>query len=163
VLSFIAAKCSNIEDMNDILQETYMELYKTLSEKGPDYIENGEAFVINIAKAKIYQHYNIFQRARANLSLSEADDSDEKDILENADEMDLEDSVCTDALVEEIEAYIAKKNQTIRKIFFLRFSLDMKISEIAQLMSLSQNQVKNKLYRTINEIRAFYQEKGGLQ
>lgn len=160
-LAFIAAKCGNISDMQDILQETYMELYSVLSSKGADYIESDEAFVINIAKQKIYKHYTIAQRFKSDLSLSVVVNEEETNIFEaDFEEMTLEDEICNNQLVDEIEKYIAKKPQEIRRIFFLRFSLDRSIEEIAALMSMKPSSVKNKLYRTINEIRALYPKRG---
>ena len=32
-LKYIICKCSNIEDVNDLLQDTYVELYKILKRK----------------------------------------------------------------------------------------------------------------------------------
>ena len=32
-LKYIICKCSNIEDVNDIIQETYLELYKAINNK----------------------------------------------------------------------------------------------------------------------------------
>lgn len=160
-LAFIAAKCGNISDMQDILQETYMELYSVLSGKSADYIENDEAFVINIAKQKIYKHYTLVQRFKSDLSLSVVVNEEETNIFEtDIAEMTLEDEICNNQLVDEIERYIAKKPQDIRRIFFLRFSLDRSIEEIAALMSMKPSSVKNKLYRTINEIRSFYSQRG---
>ncbi|MCH5299526.1 MAG: RNA polymerase sigma factor [Ruminococcus sp.] len=160
-LAFIAAKCGNMSDMQDILQETYMELYSVLSSKGVDYIENDEAFVINIAKQKIYKHYTIAQRFKSDLSLSVVINEEETNIFETElEELTLEDEICNSQLVDEIERYIAKKPQDIRRIFFLRFSLDRSIEEIATLMSLKPSSVKNKLYRTINEIRSYYSQRG---
>ena len=163
-LAFITAKCGNIEEINDILQETYMELYKCLLSKGEDYIENVEAFVINIAKQKIYRHFTLLQRVKANLSLSEVTGKEEKTVFDDTDwEIDVEDSVCTNETIEEIERILATKPQEIRKIFFLRFSLDLSLSEIASLMNLGESSVKNKLYRTIKEIRSIYATEKGEQ
>lgn len=160
-LAFIAAKCGNISDMQDILQETYMELYSVLSGKGADYVENDEAFVINIAKQKIYKHYTIAQRFKSDLSLSVVVNEEETNIFEaELEELTLEDEICNSQLVDEIGRYIAKKPQDIRRIFFLRFSLDRSIEEIASLMSMKPSSVKNKLYRTINEIRSYYSQRG---
>lgn len=156
-LSFITAKCGNIDDVSDILQETYMELYKVLSEKGSEYIENEEAFVIQIAKKKVYKHYTVTQKMKSDLSLTVVSGGEEFDLLETEpDDIDIEDEICTNELVEEIWQHISKKSQEIRKIFYMRFSLDLSIREIAQLMSISESTVKNKLYRTIGEIRDFY-------
>ncbi len=156
-LSFITAKCGNIDDINDILQETYMELYKVLNAKGAEFIENDEAFVIQIAKQKVFRHYTALQKAKSKISLTLVKDDEEIDLLgEIPDEMDLEEEIVNSALVEEIQQLLSKRPQDIRKIFFMRFSLDMSIKEIAGLMELSESGVKNKLYRTINEIRKYY-------
>lgn len=158
-LAYITAKCSNFEDVNDILQETYMELYDTMLKKGADYIDNAEAFVIELAKRKVYRHYTLIQRMKADMSLSVVTAAEEKEIIEyEISEMDLEESICTNELAAEIERLLQKKPQDIRKIFFLRFSLELTLGEIAELMGLSESQVKNKLYRTINEIRTYYRE-----
>ena len=37
-LRYILCKCSNIDDVNDLLQETYVELYKILKTKKKYYI-----------------------------------------------------------------------------------------------------------------------------
>lgn len=160
-LAYITAKCGNMDDVGDILQETYMELYSMLCEKGTDFIENDEAFVINIAKKKIYKHYNSIQRSKADLSLSVlTNDNGEVNLDLQPDEMDIEDSLCTNELVEEIHAILKKKSQEIQKIFFLRFTLELSISDISELMGKKESHIKNKLYRTISEIRQLYNEKG---
>ena len=156
-LAFITAKCTNLEDVNDILQDTYMELYDTMLRKGADYIENDEAFVIQIAKRKVQKHYSFVQRMKAELSLSVVTAAEEKEIIEY-DDMDLEESICTNELAAEVQKLLAKKPLDVQKIFFLRFSLELTLVEIAELVGLSESQVKNKLYRTINEIRTYYRE-----
>lgn len=161
-LRYISAKCGNMEDVSDILQETYMEVYSTLLEKGKDFIENDEAFVINIAKQKIFKHYNKIQNFPEEMSLSVFEnDNGEVNLDLQPDEFDIEDSLCTKELVGEIQEFLKSKSDSIQKIFFLRFSLDLSIDEIAELMDESQSGIKNKLYRTIKELRKIYQGKGG--
>lgn len=160
-LKYISSKCGDMEDISDILQDTYMEVYSTILEKGTDFIKNDEAFVINIAKKKIFKHYNKIQSINAEILLSAFEgDNGEITLDLQPDEFDIEDSVCTNELVEEIQDYVKTKPIDIQKIFFLRFSLDLSINEIASLMDEKESNVKNKLYRTIREIREIYREKG---
>ena len=58
VLVYITAKCSSPADIHDIFQETYMELYSILVKKGPDSIQNSEAFVMKLAKQKLSRYYS---------------------------------------------------------------------------------------------------------
>ena len=53
ILKYIAIRCENIEDINDIIQDTYIELYKILQRKKEIKIENEMAFITGIAKNKI--------------------------------------------------------------------------------------------------------------
>ena len=69
VLALITAKCCNTEDINDIFQETYIELYSTICNKGTDYIKNPEAFLSHIVKQKIYKHYSMAERFKMQISL----------------------------------------------------------------------------------------------
>ena len=50
-LKYVICKCSNLEDVNDIIQEIYIELYKTL--KNEKEIKDINAFIHGIAKNKI--------------------------------------------------------------------------------------------------------------
>ena len=60
------------------------------------------------------------------------------------------------ALVEEIKARLSEKNETVRKIFLLYYSLDMKLEEIAAETGLPLSTVKSALYRTLKELRRIY-------
>ena len=51
-LRYILCKCSNIDDVNDLLQETYVELYKILKTKKNITLENYQNYIIGIAKKK---------------------------------------------------------------------------------------------------------------
>lgn len=55
-LKYIICKCSNIDDVNDIIQETYIEFYKIL--KKNNKINDKQAFIIGIARNKIMKYIN---------------------------------------------------------------------------------------------------------
>ena len=63
-LAYITAKCRHVEDVNDIFQDTYTELFQVLTKRGPDYIKNSKAFVMRIAKRKIARYYSLLDRLR---------------------------------------------------------------------------------------------------
>ena len=62
VLAYITAKCGHTANIHDIVQETYMELYKVLRKRGADYVKNERAFVLRLAKQKINRHYTLTDR-----------------------------------------------------------------------------------------------------
>ena len=79
-LKYIICKCSNIEDVNDLLQDTYVELYKILKRKKYILLENQSNFVIGIAKKKIQRHYGLLYRLKTySISKNLGDDEYELD------------------------------------------------------------------------------------
>ncbi len=53
-LKYLIGKCPNLDDVNDILQETYMDLYQILNKKKK--INDEKAFILGIAKNKLKKY-----------------------------------------------------------------------------------------------------------
>ena len=159
VLAYITAKCGNLADIGDIFQETYMELFTCLSKRGAEFIQNDEAFAIRIATQKIHRHYSLVKRlARFVPLVTEDADGGELSLVElEAVSFDVEDSVVNGLLMEDVRKHLAAKPDDIRRIFTLFYSLGQSIPEIAALLGTSESNIKNKLYRTLKELRTLYQ------
>ena len=54
-LKYIICRCSNLSDVDDIIQETYLEFYRVLKEKRE--ILDKQAYIITIAKNKIIKYF----------------------------------------------------------------------------------------------------------
>ena len=157
VLTFITAKCGRTADIYDIFQDTYMELYQVLDKRGVEYIENDNAFIFTIAKQKIARYYTLKERLKNFVSMHTADE-DEKEVELSEFEIDsfsVEEFVVNGALYETIKQFLHSKPEDVQKIFYLMYDVDLTIPEIAQALSISVSSVKNKLYRTLKEIRNF--------
>lgn len=163
VLGYITARCGNTADIRDIFQETYMELYRVLLKRGPDYIENGEAFVMKLARQKVFRYYSLLDRLKNIIPLySKNEEGDEVSPAElEPSELSVEESVSDEVLADDLRKIISTKPVETRKIFHLYYSLDMTIPEIARLLSVSESHVKNRLFRTLKELRGLYFEKDG--
>ena len=53
-LKFVICKCNSFDDVDDIIQETYLELYKVLKNKKE--ILDKQAYIITIAKNKLIKY-----------------------------------------------------------------------------------------------------------
>ena len=155
VLAFITAKCGRTADINDIFQDTYMELYQVLIKRGTEYITNDRAFVLKIAKQKIARYYSLKERLRNFISLTAVNESGEEIELPEfkADSFLAEDFTVNHALYETVKQFLHSKPEDVQKVFYLMYDVDLTIPEIAQALSMSESSVKNKLYRTMKEIR----------
>ena len=156
VLSFIAARCGSTADISDIFQETYAEFYKLLNRRGVEYVTNGKALILRIAKRKIARHYSFLERIRMVLPLSiKNEDGDEAESAEfEPDSFALEDFAENRLLLEEARQYVQSKPEMVQKVFYLFYDLDMSIAETAAALSISESNVKHKLYRTLKELRS---------
>lgn len=148
-LAYVTAHTGSMEDIADIMQETYAELYSVMLKKGERFADNPPAFVMHLAKTKLFRHY---RRLEKSLPLIE-----EADLPEPALSTD-DDPLFDGALVSEISDFIASKPLLTQKVFHLYFYFDMTLEQIASELGITLSGVKNRLYRTIDELRRLYKQ-----
>lgn len=161
VLSFVTVKCRNTADIQDIVQDTYVELYRLLVKRGADYIKNEKALILRIAKQKLSRHYSLMERLKIFVPMTaENEDGDEIDLLESeADNFMTEEFVTNQIMLDEIKRLIMEKPQDVKKVFYLFYDVGLTIPEIAKELSMSESNVKHKLYRTLKELRNLLNER----
>lgn len=159
VLSIVTAKCCNTADIQDIVQDTYVELYQLLDKRGVDYIKNDKAIVLRIAKQKLFRHYSLMERLKIFIPMNVAkENEDEVELLDlEADTFLTEDFTVNKITLEEARHFIQQKSQEVKKIFYLFYDVGQSIPEIAEALSMSESNVKHKLYRTLHELRTLLQ------
>ena len=161
VLVYVTTKCGHTADISDILQETYMELYRVLSKRGAEYVTNEKAFVLRLAKQKIARYYTLSDRLRGFVSLTSTDGDNNENEVElsdfDANGFLLEDFAVNNTLLEIARQFIKSKPENVKKVFYLFYDVELSIPEIAQILSMSESSVKNKLYRTLKELRNIIQ------
>lgn len=145
-LRFIVLRCNKIEDINDLLQDTYLEVFKQIRKKKMKDIEDIQAYIIGIAKNVLRKYYQFRYRR-----YSEQIECIEEIIIDS--DIDVELQFITKDNVEKIWDYIQNKNILVKKIFYCYYYLDMKISDIAKELQLNESTTKNYLYRTIKELQ----------
>jgi RNA polymerase sigma-70 factor (ECF subfamily) len=144
---FAVRKCSNIADVGDVLQETYMELYQIILKKGESYIKDPRAMVFKLCRQKLSKYYHFSAKLKNMLDFHNEN-------LENIEDLHcLEDVVADNESIEKAKNFLAKKSQNIQKCFYLFYIEEQSIADIAETLRLTQSDVKNKLYRTIKELR----------
>ena len=152
LLKFVIVKCHNINDTNDIIQETYLELWNILNKKELSDI-NIKSYLMGIANNKIKKHYTILKKIKT-ISIFEKNDKDIEliDLLE--DKINIENFVIQKDNWITIWQFIkSKKNQDIPKVFYLYYKLDLSIKEISKELKVSESYIKNLIYRTLKELQ----------
>lgn len=150
-LKFIVIKCNNIEDVNDIIQETYIELYRRFKKSNFNIdSKNEKNYIIGIAKNIIKRHYRKIKSKSNEISL------DEFENLEVNANINLEDNFITKDNVKYVWEYIKSKDLTTTKIFYLYYILDYKLEDISKDMELNISNVKTRIYRTLKEMKNLF-------
>lgn len=157
ILKYIVCKCSRLEDVNDILQDTYVEFYKLLERKKKLELQSVNAFLIGIAKKRLKKYYGILYQT-ATISISEEKDGIKiEDTLK--DDMNLEDVVLARQDFDQVWEFLRGKEVVIGKVFYLYYCTNMSIKEISDELKIKESSVKNYLYRTRKELnRVFRRE-----
>ena len=155
VLAFITAKCRNTADISDVLQDTYMELYKVLIKRGAEYVTNERAFVLRIAQQKLARYYSLLEKLRIFVSMNASNENEEEIELSDFEVKSflMEDYAVNQILLEKARKSIQSKSEDIKKVFYLFYDMGLSIPEIAKTLSMTESGVKNKLYRTLKELQ----------
>jgi len=160
VLAFITAKCGRTADINDIFQDTFFELYQLMSKRGVEYVTYEKALVLKIAKRKVAKYYSLTQRLKIFVSMTVINEDGEETPLSEleAGSFLTEDFVINQMLLETAQRFILKKPEDVKKVFYMFYNIGLTIPEIAKELSISESSVKNKLYRTLKELRNLMNE-----
>lgn len=156
-LKYIAIKCNRIEDINDILQDTYIEFFRILKKKRNLNVETSQSYINGIASNIIKRHYAKKKKEVILMSLV----NEENEEIDVADTFDLEQDFIVKQDAQEIFDFIKTKDRITAKVFYFYFIFGMKISEVAKELNLQESNVKNKIYRTVKEMKVRFGKDGG--
>lgn len=154
ILKYVISKTDNLNCVEDIIQNVYISFYNTLLKKGIDYFDNEQAYLIKSSKSELFKYYTLKNKIKFIFNNKEEDNLN---ILENIpDKFNIEDFVLDKVNIEKIWDFIKKEDLNTQKIMALYFQNNMKIKEISKYLNISESNVKNRLYRTIEKLRKQY-------
>lgn len=163
-LHYVTARCGNSGDISDILQEIYAELYRVLVKLGTSYIKQPEAFIMQLAKSKVYRYYTLSEKIKNFLPFSAVGwnrEEESADVVQVADEdFELDDMVADRILLKQIADFVKSKPDDVQRIFYLYYVLEQSSAQIALDLHLNESTVKSKIHRTVHEVRTLYGKVG---
>ncbi len=155
ILKFIIIKIQNINDVNDILQETYITFWTLLNKKEIEN-KNLKSYLIGIALNKIKKHSSLLYKLNT-LSLFNLNEKGKELIETIPAEIDIENLIIKEDEWNQIWNYIkSKKDQNIPKIFYLHYKLEIPIKKISEELNKSESYIKNCIYRTLKELSEIF-------
>lgn len=157
-LRYITSKCMNISDIDDIYQDTFLNVYRAVC-KMTAPIENEEAFVIALAKKSLSRYYGLLGKLKAQVSSGLSRFPDRKSNVRPEESVDVEMLVADRALCDDIFDTVSTMPADVQRIVYMYYVLNMPLSEVAKALGMREDTVKNRLYRSLERIRRIYKRR----
>ncbi|MBR6873972.1 MAG: sigma-70 family RNA polymerase sigma factor [Ruminococcus sp.] len=157
-LRYITSKCLAIADIDDIFQDTFLSVYRSVCNM-TEPIENEEAFVINAAKKSLSRYYGVLTKLRSQISSGLMRMSDRKSHFSADEVVDVETLIADRALCDEIFEAISSMPADVQRIVYMYYVLDMPLSMAARELGMTESAAKGRLYRALERIRRSYKRR----
>lgn len=103
-------------------------------------------YVLGIAKHKLKDYYRFSYKRKENIL--------DTDNIENiSDDVDLLNLVIDQDQIDFVWNYLSDKKSIIGKVFFFYYYENYSLKEIANILNITESNVKHYLYRTLKEIK----------
>jgi len=154
ILKYIIAKCDNINNVEDIMQNIYVNFY-LIMERDHSYIKSPKPFLIKLAKNELFKYYSLKNKIKVLITNKIQNDEEEVLVIDNLkdNKLNIEEDFLIQYDLETIWQEVCKEDIINQKIMMLYFMNDLKLSEIADILEMNESSVKTRLYRLIKKIK----------
>ena len=153
ILKYVISRCNNSCDVQDIVQNTYMNIFVRIQKYGIFHFRNINKYIYKIAYGELTKYHKDKMQKQNLVNIED----DEVGFIDAS--FLLEERVCDSIEEAEIWNIIKQKDCLTFKICTLYFIYDYPLIQISGELNISQSTVKNRLYRTINEIKELFKDK----
>ncbi len=156
VFSYILLIVKNQELAEDIFQETFIKVIKSL--KRGKYVENGKfvSWVLRISHNLIIDHFR-----KEKLKATISNDSCEVDIFNSKkfSETTIEDDLVSKQIFSEVKDLIKELPEDQQQVIYMRHYMDMSFKEIAEQTDVSINTALGRMRYALINLRKLIDEK----
>ena len=150
--AYLTARCRHLSDVEDLLQETYLSVYRILTDRGTAFFENEEAYVLSVAKSKLMDQYRKAGRTPPPLSAL-GDEGDAWLETVAAESPSPEEQVQNRETVQAVRVLVEEKEEPVQQAFYLHHCFGLSFPEIGKLQSRNESSVRSGVFRLTREIR----------
>ncbi len=138
-------KARRVQDVDDLLQNTYESFYRQLCRHGTDSVVNAKSYLLTILKKEL-AHYYRFHARHPETPIDEA--TELIDPGETPEAAGIEHMT-----TERIWQLVEQESPLSQKVFILFYGYGMSLQQIAEELELTEGAVKSRLLRARNRIR----------
>lgn len=150
ISKYVICNCSNINDVNDIIQNIYIDIFKIINKDNYELLN--KAYIKAIAKNKIKDYYRHNYKEKIISMFTKETIEEYKD-----EKIDIEQTILTKYDINKVWKYL-KNKPILAKIFYLYYNFGLTISEISKELNINESNVKNYLYRTLKKLKKYMKE-----
>ena len=154
IFNFIYSKVHDRDTTEDIFQDTFIKVIKTL--KNGQYNEEGKflPWVMRIAHNLVIDHF------RKNNRIPKFENSDDFDIFQFITDgaINAEDAMITDQIVNDLQKLILELPEDQREVLMMRVYREMSFKEIAETTGVSINTALGRMRYAIINLRKLIDE-----
>lgn len=148
---YVYFKVAYANDAEDIIQNIYINYYNYIIRKNKT-VENVQSYLMQIANNELSKYY----KNKQELPITFSDESIY--LLENIqDDSNVEFDILNTFNPNMIFDLVEKLELIDQKIIGAHFRFDMTFKEIAQSLSVSENTIKTRYYRSLKELKRLYE------
>lgn len=148
IYRFVFLKVDTKETAQDITSEAFLrcwEVFKTT----PERIDNVQAFLYQIARNLVVDHYR--QKGRAKLV-----STDEVSIIDPR--LDINEKACDNSDLANIKVALSRINGDYKDVILLHYVEDLPIPDIAKSLDKSEGAVRVMLHRALEALKSEVKE-----
>lgn len=149
IYRFIYLKVDSSETAEDLCSDVFIRVWKGFSNIESKQIENPQAFIYQIARNVIADHYREKSKTKivAIEEIAESTNSAEEEVIVSL-EMD------------QIRKTLLKLNEDYQNYVIWRYLDELSISEISQIVGKSQDSVRVGIHRALQALRRELEKQG---
>ena len=148
IMKYVLLKCNHIEDVKNIMQNVYLRFLQRVQKYGIPHIISPQKYLFKIARGELSKYYK--EKDFTVNHIVCIDEIGDYNATDYELEQELNDSKLENKRIWEM---IKQSELVVVKIFVLYFLYEMKITEIADILGTNESYVKNKLYRTLRNLK----------
>ena len=153
IYKYVLSKARNVGDIDDIVQNVYLNLYNRLKKGGE--IKEPVKYLVKTAKHEVYKNYRIVDRLAKNIPVFSKSEDENFENLE-LELLNEEANEISGLILDEVWKFLRNGDVLTYKIFVLYFEYEEKLCDIAKILEVKESTVKNRLFRTLRIIREKY-------
>jgi RNA polymerase sigma-70 factor (ECF subfamily) len=162
IFHYILSKIKNREVANDIFQDTFIKVIKTL--KSGNYNEEGKflPWVMRISHNLVIDFFRRENKVRMISESSSSSDEFNVFYLLKDDGLNIEQKITKDEIEYQVTNFIQYLPESQREILMMRIYQDMSFKEIADLKDISINTALGRMRYAVMNIRKLMEKHGAV-